>query len=121
MNSIEIVDNFIKCHEHIVGPTLTLRHGRSIDSSCKTQLINDIDNYIYNYKIYILFFSWLICILYIIYINNLFIRIMKKCYYFSLYLIGYKKRHNKIHILENKIGEIEDRISILEHNNNKKI
>jgi len=46
---------------------------------------------------------------------------MKKCYYFSLYLIGYKKRHNKIHILENKIGEIEDRISILEHNNNKKI
>ena len=85
MNSNEIVDNFIKCLVEAPGMTwlakinkitvLELRRDLAhelpesmlrIESSCKTQLINDIDN-LYIDNLYILNFSWLICILYIIF------------------------------------------------------
>jgi len=92
MNSNEIVDNFIKCLVEAPGLTwlakiqkitvLELRRDLAhelpegllrIESSCKTQLINDIDNlyidnlYIYNLYIYIIFFLVNMYIIYYIY------------------------------------------------------
>jgi len=92
MNSNEIVDNFIKCLVEAPGMTwlakinkitvLELRRDLAhelpegllrIESSCKTQLINDIDNlyidnlYIDNLYIYIIFFLVNMYIIYYIY------------------------------------------------------
>ena len=92
MNSNEIADNFIKCLVEAPGMTwlakinkitvLELRRDLAhelpegllrIESSCKTQLINDIDNlyidnlYIDNLYIYIIFFLVNMYIIYYIY------------------------------------------------------
>jgi len=122
MNSTKIAEKFFECSI----PPQSLNRGWTHNSGqlyhCKIELIRDIDNYIYdyNYDKLIFMYFWLICLSYILYINNFnsIIYMMKKMYNYSLYLVGYKQ-HNKMHILENKINLFEDTIKDLNNTLNK--
>ena len=78
-----------------------------------------------NYEKYVIIYLWLFSIFLLLYINrfNPINPIMKKTYEYSLYLVGYNKKHDKkhdkIHILENKIESFEDKIKELNFNLNK--
>ena len=117
MNSTKIAEQFFECSI----PPQSLNRGWTHNSgqliNCKHELIRDIDNYIYDridYENLICMYFWLICLSYILYINNFnpIIYMMEKMYNYSLYLVGYKQ-HNKMHILENKINLFEDTIKDL--------
>ena len=110
MNSVEIVDQFVKCQTE-------MRNERTyyIYMECKNQLIKDI-NYtiIYNKKL-AMFASFSLALLaFLIYINvvfKLFGYCIKKIFNLSLYLVDYKEyynddKHDRLHKLENMIENI---------------
>ena len=119
MNSTEIINKFIKCQQNILErfdymPQSVYSAGHVLEP-CKTDLIEDIDNYGYNYNYerYVFLYLWLLVITYLIYINNPFLYIMKKGYHLSLYVVGYKEKHNHIQMLENKIEIVEDALKYI--------
>ena len=119
MNSTEIVNKFVECQLHKAVCLIHMGSASAADTSClepcKTDLIEDIDNYGYNYNYerYVFLYLWLLFIAYIIYINNPFLYIMKKGYHLSLYVVGYKEKHNHIQMLENKIEIVEDALKYI--------
>lgn len=110
MDSIEIVDKFVKCQTES-----RIERTYYIYVECKNQLIEDIDyTIIYNKKLTMFASFSLALFAFLIYINilfKLFGYCMKKIYNLSLYLVDYKEyynndKHDRLHKLENMIENI---------------
>lgn len=110
MDSIEIVDKFVKCQTES-----RIERTYYIYVECKNQLIEDIDyTIIYNKKLTMFASFSLALFAFLIYINilfKLFGYCIKKIYNLSLYLVDYKEyynddKHDRLHKLENMIENI---------------